>query len=489
MMITTIKPLLVLLPSLLVIPFILLSCNKPNLREFWSIIASIIKFLLVVSISIYVFNGTTLNFKIIDIFPRVGIEFKVDELGVIFALVSSFLWIFTTIYSIGYMRGLKEENQTRYFSYFALAMFSTLGVAFSANLLTLYIFYELLSLSTYPLVTHHQDDKAKISGRKYLIYILGTSVGLVLPAMILCYAKAGTLNFSYNGILQNRISLIAANIILLMLVLGFAKAAIMPFHAWLPAAMVAPTPVSALLHAVAVVKVGVFSIIRILTCIYGINFLSSLWATHVILFLAALTIIVGSLIAMSQDELKRRLAFSTISQLSYIVLGVSMLSPKAIIGGILHIVMHAFGKITLFFCAGSIMVGSGKKFISQMDGLGKQMPITMTLFFLSSLSIIGLPPMGGFISKWYLLLGALQIKSTILIGVILLSSFLNGVYFLPIAYNAFFKKPSEEITYAKEHILCVIPAMITVMASLVLFFYSDPFLKLTYKFVEKVIGK
>ncbi len=487
-MIESYKPIFVLLTSFLAPLFIIFSSNRPNLRESFSILASVLKFLLVLNISFYVFKGHIVYLKLVEIFPNVALEFKIDEIGIIFALVSSFLWIFTTLYSIGYMRGLKEEHQTRYFCFFALAMFSTLGVAFAGNLLTLYMFYELLSLSTYPLVVHHQDEKARISGRKYLIYILGTSIGLVLPAMIICYNLTGTLSFEPSGILNNKVSLFMANVLLLMFVFGFAKSAIMPLHAWLPAAMVAPTPVSALLHAVAVVKVGVFSIIRIFTGIFGIKLLAQLNSTHIITFFAAFTIITASLIAMSQDELKRRLAFSTISQLSYIILGISMLSPKAIAGGILHIIMHAFGKITLFFCAGSIMVGAGKKYISEMDGLGRYMPYTMGLFFLGSLSIIGLPPMGGFISKWYLLLGAVEIKSLVLMAVILLSSFLNCVYFLPIAYNAFFKAPKEDFSYVKENYLCVIPALIAVIGSLVLFFYPDPFLNLIFEFLSKIKG-
>ena len=299
----------------------------------------------------------------------------------LFACVASSLWIVTSAYSMGYMRGLKEHSQTRYFVFFALALSATIGVAFSANLLTLYLFYEMLSLATYPLVTHHQDREAKASGRKYLTYILGTSIGMVLPAMLICYHLTGTLEFSSQGFLAGACNRGLAGVLLISFIFGFAKAGIMPFHGWLPAAMVAPTPVSALLHAVAVVKVGVFSIVRILTGVFGTDFLSQYDFGMIVCAIASATIIVASLIALSQDNLKRMLAFSTIGQLSYIILGVGLLSPKGITGGMLHIAMHAFGKITLFFCAGAIFVATGKRNISDMEGIGRRMPWTMGAFF------------------------------------------------------------------------------------------------------------
>jgi len=264
----------------------------------------------------------------------------------------------------------------------------------------------MLSLATYPLVTHHQDAEARSAGRKYLLYILGTSVGLVLPAMVVSYLMTGTLEFRPQGFLGGAGSKTLLSVLLLMLVFGLAKAAIMPFHSWLPAAMVAPTPVSALLHAVAVVKVGAFSIFRVLTGVFGIDLLADFNLGLVVASIASVTIIVSSLIALSQDGLKRRLTFSTIGQLSYIVLGAALLSPRGLVGGMLHMAVHAFGKITLFFCAGALFVATGKTHISQMVGLGRRMPLTMLAFLMGSLSVIGLPPLGGFWSKWNLLLGA-----------------------------------------------------------------------------------
>jgi multicomponent Na+:H+ antiporter subunit D len=266
-----------------------------------------------------------------------------------------------------------------------------------------------------------------------------------------------------------------------MLVLGFAKVGIMPFHSWLPAAMVAPTPVSALLHAVAVVKVGAFSVVRVLTGVFGVNFLTSFHLGPLIGYIAAFTVITASLIALSQDGLKRRLAFSTIGQLSYIVLGVALLSPKGLTGGMVHIAMHAFGKITLFFCAGAIFVATGKKNISEMVGIGKRMPVTMIAFFIGSLSVIGLPPTGGFFSKWYLVLGTLQADQMPMLIILLTSSLLNAAYFFPIVYKAFFCTAEEsmyENTIREAPIWCVAPLVVTAIGSIVLFFYPTLFLNL-----------
>ncbi|MBU4264241.1 MAG: monovalent cation/H+ antiporter subunit D family protein [Proteobacteria bacterium] len=478
--ITSIKPLLAVLVSLLVTPM-LVSSRNPNVREGWTFVAAIIKLAIVASMVPAILQGTEIVYTVAEVFPGVAIKFKVDAFGMLFALVSSSLWIVTTIYSIGYMRGLNEHSQTRYFCFFAIALSATVGVAFSANLFTLYLFYEMLSFATYPLVAHHQDREARSSGRKYLLYIVGASIGLVLPAMMICYNLTGTLEFSKQGIFTGTEPNATMLVLLLMLVLGFAKAGIMPFHSWLPAAMVAPTPVSALLHAVAVVKVGAFSVLRVLTGVFGIDLLARLNLGTVICYIAAFTVITASLIALSQDGLKRRLAFSTIGQLSYIVLGVALLSPKGMIGGMTHIAMHAFGKITLFFCAGAIFVATGKKNISEMVGIGRRMPITMVAFFIGSLSVIGLPPTGGFFSKWYLVQGTIQADQWPMLVVLLSSSLLNAAYFFPIVYKAFFCTPEEamfENRIEEAPIWCVVPLVVTAAGSIALFFYPTLFLKL-----------
>jgi len=485
--IISIKPLLAVLVALLITP-VLVSSKTPNVREACTFAAAFLMFMIVVSMLPAVLKGAEIVYTVAEVLPGVPIKFKVDALGMLFALVSSSLWIITTAYSIGYMRGLDEHSQTRYFCFFALALSATIGVAFSANLLTLFLFYEMLSFATYPLVTHHQDMQARSSGRKYLLYIVGGSVGLVLPAMLICYSLAGTLEFSSQGFLAGTGSKPLMTFLMILLLFGFAKVAVMPLHSWLPAAMVAPTPVSALLHAVAVVKVGAFSVLRVITGVFGTDLLQSLGLGSVICYIAAFTIVVASLIALTQDELKRRLAFSTIGQLSYIVLGAALLSPNGIIGGMTHIAMHAFGKITLFFCAGAIAVATGKKYVSQMVGIGKRMPITMTAFFIGALSVIGLPPTGGFFSKWYLALGTLQADQWPMLIVLLGSSLLNAAYFLPIVYRAFFCTESESMFdngMMEAPLWCVVPLVITAFFSIALFFYPTVFLNLA----KLAIGK
>jgi len=477
-MIYSIKPFLAVLVSLVAVVPIVLSKKNPNVRESWTFVAGFLKLMIVASMFPLILRGNIIEYTLIEVIPGIAIKFKVDPMGMLFALVSSSLWIITSAYSIGYMRGLKEHSQTRYFSFFAVALSATIGVAFAANLFTLYLFYEMLSLATFPLVTHHQDKEARSSGRKYLSFILGTSIGLVLPAMLIAYSFAGTLEFSKQGFLAGAASKEVLTILLLMFVFGFAKAGVMPFHSWLPAAMVAPTPVSALLHAVAVVKVGVFSIFRIVTDVFGVELLKSLNLGTVVCYIAAFTILLASLIALSQDGLKRRLAFSTIGQLSYILLGAALLSPKGMAGGLTHIGMHAFGKITLFFCAGAIFVATGKQKISEMVGIGKRMPVTMFAFFIGSLSVIGIPPTGGFFSKWYLVLGTLEANQLAMLFVLLGSSLLNAAYFLPIVYKAFFCTPEESMFENKVKeapIWCVVPLVVTAAISIGLFFYPNIF--------------
>ena len=489
--IVSIKPLLAVLVSLMVVP-ILASSRAPNVREAWTFLAAGVKFLIVLSMLPTILKGTEIVYTIAEFVPGAAIQFRVDAFGMLFALVSSSLWIITTAYSIGYMRALKEHSQTRYFVFFAIALSATVGVAFSANLLTMYLFYEMLSFATYPLVTHHQDKEARSSGRKYLLYIVGTSIGLCRTGAKCRHADTGTLEFGKQGFMAGAgASKGLIGLLMVMLVFGFAKAAIMPFHSWLPAAMVAPTPVSALLHAVAVVKVGVFSVVRVITCVFGTNLLLSFDLGTVLVFAASVTILVGSFIALSQDGLIRMLAFSTIAQLSYVVLGVALLSPKGMTGGMVHIAMHAFGKITLFFCAGAIFVATGKKNMSDMVGIGRRMPITMTAFFIGALSIIGMPPCGGFISKWYLVLGSLQAQQIPVLVVLLFSSLLNAAYFMPFVYKAFFCKPEEamfENTIKEAPPFCVVPLVVTAIISIILLFYPQPFVRLASMMVQSITG-
>ncbi len=488
---TSIKPLLAIAVSLFGSLLIVLTGKKPNLRECTSILIALVKFGIILSMLPVVLEGKIIVYTLVEVIPSVGIAFRVDAMGMLFALVASSLWIVTTLYSIGYMRPLKEHSQTRYFTFFCLALSSAIGVAFSANLLTLYLFYEMLSLSTYSLVTHHQDKEARYAGRKYLTYLMGTSIAFFLPAMIITYYLTGTLDFADQGIMAGKGGNMILTVVFFLFIFGIGKAAIMPIHSWLPSAMVAPTPVSALLHAVAVVKVGVFSVLRICFNIYGIDLMHSLSLDVCLLYLISVTIIVGSLFALRQDDLKARLAYSTVSQLSYIIMGGGLLSVIGMTGGVIHIAMHAFGKITLFFCAGAIIVHTGLKKISEMKGIGRMMPITMAAFFLGSLSVIGIPPFGGFLSKWYLALGCIDAHQLPILVVILTSSLLNAAYFLPITYNAFFSRGERfnEATKMNEApFFAVLPPVVTAVVSFVLFVFPGVFLTLAKMAAKAAFG-
>ena len=479
-------PLWIVLISSMAAVGITLCGRIPNLRESIIFLAAGLKLTLLLSITPEVLGGETFAFTAFELIPGVGLSFNIDAAGLLFALVSVSLWIPVTIYSIGLLRTNDDRAQTRFYACFAIAISSAVGVAFSANLLTLFIFYEILSLSTYPLVTHNQDDEAIKGGRKYLIYLLTTSVGLALPAMIIVYQQTGTLDFTGSGVFQETSSTMLT-VLLVMFLYGFAKAGLMPFHAWLPGAMVAPAPVSALLHAVAVVKVGVFSILRVLTGIFGVDRLANAPSlTTIICILAGITLIVASLIALTQDNLKARLAYSTVGQLSYIILGAGLASESGAAGALLHIPMHAVGKITLFLCAGAIYEACGAKYISQMHGIGQKIPLTMTAFFVGSLCVIGLPPTGGFVSKWHLLNGALDSSQQWAFAIFLISSLLNAAYFLPIVYKAFFAPPSDEAKFAKAaepSMLMVVPILITATGCLLIFFFSNTL----YRFAEQFV--
>jgi len=430
--------LLALLLPLAAVPLIGATGKWPNIRETVTIITSLIVFALVVVLYLRFMAGEDIFQTWFAIFPGLEIKFKLEALGFIFALVASFLWIVTSVYGLGYMRGNDERHQTRFFTLFPVAISAALGIAFAGNLLTLFVFYEVMTLSTFPLVTHKGNENAMKSGRVYLGVLLSSSIGLLLPAIIWVWSVAGTTDFAVGGILAENLSGPMLTVMALMFVLGIGKAAVMPVHRWLPAAMVAPTPVSALLHAVAVVKAGVFSVLKIIVYIFGIDHLSAAPWSEWLLYLACFTLVISSVIALQQDNLKRRLAYSTVSQLSYVVLGALLLAPFSVVGAAVHIAAHAFGKITLFFAAGAIYTASKKTEVSQLNGIGFRMPWTMTAFAIGGLSMIGIPPMVGFVSKWYILMGSFESERVFVVAVILLSTLLNAGYFIPVVYRAFF---------------------------------------------------
>jgi len=464
--------------------------DNANLREGISCISSLLLLFVVGSMVPQVLGGKTLVLHMFTILPGVTVTLRADSMSMIFALVASSLWTIAVFYSMGYMRGLKEHAQTRFNACFALSIFGAIGVAFSDNLFTMYLFYEIVSICTYPLVAHHQDAEGYNGARKYIIYLTTTAKAFLLPAMILIYVLTGTLDFAANirtGIFPAGVDGVLVTMLYIFCIFGFAKNGIMPFHHWLPGAMVAPTPVSALLHAVAVVKVGVFCTTRVMLYTFGTDTMHALNLGIPTAYFVSITVLIASIIALSKDNLKARLAYSTVSQLSYIILGVALLTDPGIQGGLIHIVNHAFSKITLFFCAGAIYVVSHKKYISEMEGLGRTMPFTFAAFGIASLSMIGAPPVGGFITKWNLLIGSVEAHQLGILIILIASTMLNAAYFAPITYKAFFgKRPAgEPFTGIKEAPLSMlIPILMACTISVLLGIFPNFMLQ----FVKAVTG-
>lgn len=489
----SISPLLAMLASLIGAFLILFTGEKNrNLREFWTILASVITFSIICSMIPIILNGKIIEYTIVNICPGVYLQFRVDAFGMIFATLASGLWIAVSIYSIGYMRGLNEHAQTRYFFCFAIAIFGAVGAALSANLLTLYMFYEILTISTFPLVAHKETPDAIKAGRKYLAYLL-TGAAFVLFSIGLTYYLTGSLDFVAGGFVEGHGSKNLLRLLFFTFIIGFgSKAAIMPIHEWLPSAMIAPTPVSALLHAVAVVKAGVFCCLRVIHYVFGPNILSDLGVWLILAYFVSFTVIMANIIALTQDNLKRRLAFSTINNLSIIILGAALLSADAIKGSMIHIPFHGFMKITLFLCAGSIYVKTHKESISEMDGIGRQMPFTMGAFTIGALGLTGIPPVCGFISKWFLCLGAIEAKQIIFLCVFLISALLDAAYFFPVIYAAFFKKPVDINPHFDEApILVVAPIVVTAIFSIIFFIFPDAFLnffKMATMATQNILG-
>jgi len=460
--------------------FIFLTKNNINIRETSTLIISAALIYVIYSLLPDVLNGIYPELYLFNVTSTLSVHFQIEPLGMLFACIASFLWFINSIYSIGYMRSNQYKHQTRFYIYFALAIASTIGVAFSANLFTLFIFYEFLTLTTYPLVTHKGSDQAKRAGRIYLGILLTTSICLFLPAIIWTYQLAGTIHFTLGGVFDGNQESAVIVILLVIFAYGIGKAALMPVHHWLPSAMVAPTPVSALLHAVAVVKAGVFSIVKIILYIFSPALLSDTIDFNILLYLAGITILIASIIALRSDNLKRRLAYSTISQLSYVILATALLVPISIMGAVLHILAHAFGKITLFFAAGSIYTATKKTEVSQLNGIGRMMPWTMLAFAIGSLSMIGVPPTVGFLSKWFILQGALDIQSWFAVSIIVISTLLNAAYFLPVIYIAFFR--DSEIKQNQRYREAPFPIVFTVFTTacitVILFFFPETPLQL-----------
>jgi multicomponent Na+:H+ antiporter subunit D len=471
-----------------------LTGSRPNLREGVTLITATALFLTVLSLVDSVLAGARPAVGLLEVIPGLPLALEIEPLGMLFGLVASGLWIVTSVYSIGYMRATNEHHQTRYYVCFAIAIGSAMGIAFAANMFTLFIFYEALTLSTYPLVAHRQTEDAKLGARTYLAILLSTSIGLQLVAIIWTWQIAGTLDFTPGGILAGKIEGIFVPILLALYMFGIGKAALMPVHRWLPAAMVAPAPVSALLHAVAVVKAGVFTVMKVAVYIFGIDFLAATGASEWLVWVAATTVLLASFVALTKDNLKARLAYSTVSQLSYVVLGAALATTMGVLGGSLQIAMHAMGKITLFFCAGAIYCATHKIDISEMTGLGRAMPFTFAAFLIGALSVIGLPPLGGSWSKWYLIIGAADAGQMVIIAVLMVSSLLNVAYLIPPVARGFFLPapandpqpaslgaaavPADPGGIHEAPLFCVLAPCLTAAGCIALFFFADPIYRL-----------
>lgn len=453
--------------------------NRPNLRDLVPALSALPVFGAVVSLAGPVFEGARPGLTWTGPVPGFDLVLELEPLGMLFALLASGLWVINGVYSVGYMRGNDEHHQTRFHAWLSCALPATLGVAFAGNLLTLFLFYELLTLSTYALVAHHGDENSRNSARVYLGTLLATSIGLLLPGILWVLMLAGTTDFDALGEVGAQLSGWPLAVLLGLFVFGIGKAAVIPVHRWLPAAMVAPTPVSAVLHAVAVVKAGVFCMVKVFVYVFGTDTLAGLPEAQWVLWIACFTVLVASFVAMQQTNIKRLLAYSTISQLSYVVLAVALLNPLGSLAATMHILAHGFGKITLFFAAGALATAHGIKYVRQLDGIGRHMPYTMVAFSLGALSMIGLPPTAGFVSKWYMLMSAESSGQTLAVVTLLLSTLLNAGYFLPLLYRAWFLPRPEDAEpvpagVAEAPLAMVVPLCITATLILAFFLFHGP---------------
>ncbi|MCX8085474.1 MAG: proton-conducting transporter membrane subunit [Rhodocyclaceae bacterium] len=445
-----------------------------GLRTALNLLGALVKLVLVGLLLAGVAAGEQYGFRH-AVLPGLELAFKADALGLLFISLSAVLWLFTTLYAIGYLEG--APHRSRFFGFFSLCVTATMGIAMAGNLFTFFVFYELLTLATFPLVVHRGTPAAMHGGTVYLAYTLAGGA-VLLAGIVWLHHLVGHTEFAHGGIAAALGPQYAGQlrIVFLLLIAGVGvKAALVPLHGWLPRAMVAPAPVSALLHAVAVVKAGAFGIVRIVYEVYGVEFAQSLGLLFPLAVAAAVTIVWGSLRALFQDDLKKRLAFSTVSQVAYIALGVALFGPIGTIGGLVHLVHQGIMKITLFFCAGNYAETLGLHKVSELSGVGRRMPATTLAFSIAALGMMGAPLTAGAVSKAWLIEGARAAEMEWVIGVLWTSSLLNAAYFLPILWRAWFRPPPA--AWPDEHIpargrretawLLLVPPLVTAAAVVV----------------------
>ncbi len=448
-MVTLLNPLSLALLLPIISAVLIMACGRfANIRDTLMVISGCFLVMVVAYLVMHYLDGYTPFIHWFDIIPHLNFTFGLEPLGLIFASMVAVLWLITCIYSIGYMRANEKPGQTRFYAYLALTIASTMGVALASNLFTLFICLEFITLLTYPLVTYGKKEADLKAGRLYLAMLIFPSILFLLPAMLILWFHVGHLDFLPGGIIGDHLDPQLTITLLLMMMYGISKAAMMPLHRWLPEAMVAPIPVSALLHAVAVVKAGVFTILKLVIYIFGYQHLGTIaqnyYGLEAFMWVAIITLLAASVIALRKDDFKQMLAYSTISHLAYIVLAASMFTPKALLAGILHLVGHGLAKITMFFTAGNIATTHQKTKISELTGIGFHMPLTMVCFTIAAFSLVGMPLTFGIYAKWYFFQGAFENNNPGIIVVLVISTLLNIAYFFPIIYKAFFKKPVNQ---------------------------------------------
>jgi multicomponent Na+:H+ antiporter subunit D len=459
-------PLLVLLSSFVPgLIIIFLDEERVSLRTTLNIAGAVAKLVFVALMLYGVMHQQIYSWEL-QVMPGLSLTLVGDPLALLFITLSAVLWLVTTIYAIGYLEG--SPNRSRFFAFFSLCVTATAGIALAGDLFTFIVFYEALTWATYPLVVHRGTDGSMRAGRIYLAYTV-TGGTVLLAGIVWLYSITGTLTFVDGGFVEAAVDgrLTEVRVIFVLLIAGLGvKAALVPLHGWLPVAMAAPAPVSALLHAVAVVKAGAFGIVRVLYSVFGIEYATIIGVAQYLALAAAVTIVFGSIRALSQDDLKKRLAYSTVSQVSYITLGVATLGPMATLGGLVHLVHQGLMKITLFFCAGNLAEVHGVKKVSELAGAARRMPYTMAAFTLGAFGMIGLPPTAGFISKLHLGIGGVQAGQPWVVAVLVGSSVLNAAYFLPIIYRAYFVDPDADATRGEAGWLLLAPTLVAAALAL-----------------------